>query len=496
MPFAPRPRARRSTPRAIRIALLEPARRHHFAVIFVIALVGVFAFVLLQPRRVRVDADGRSLVLSTRLAHDGAVLRSAGVDLSPGDRVTALQGEGDADVLRVERARTIVLHADGETRRLRTHALIIDQLLAEAGIAPAPRDSVLEDGALVSMNAPIEPPRLFATRLPLVSGAAPGETTIEVRRAVPFVVMEDGRESLSTSSRPSVAQALREAGIRVGVGDAITPGLQSALEANMRIEIRHAYAITVTVPDAHRVIYTLALTVGEALAGAGIAVPEGAFTDPPAATPVSAGMSVRIVQLSGSSDAEREYVESRTIYEPDAALSPGKTRVLKGHDGVRVRRYRVTYVDREEAGRELIQEYFDPEPVNTTVYYATRTAPEPTPAPAPAPRPAPAPVGAPPASTVTTLRVYATWYNAASSGRSPNDPNYGRTATGVLVTYGIVAVDPDIIPLGTRLYIPGYGYGVAADTGGAVKGYIIDLGFPDGVDVRWQSQWVDITVLP
>ncbi len=51
----------------------------------------------------------------------------------------------------------------------------------------------------------------------------------------------------------------------------------------------------------------------------------------------------------------------------------------------------------------------------------------------------------------------------------------GLTATGIRAKYGVVAVDPRIIPLGTRLYIPGYGYAIAADTGGAIKGRRIDL---------------------
>ena len=93
------------------------------------------------------------------------------------------------------------------------------------------------------------------------------------------------------------------------------------------------------------------------------------------------------------------------------------------------------------------------------------------------------------------LRVYATWYSPASSGRAASDPAYGRTANGSIVTYGIVAVDPAVIPLGTKLFIPGYGYAVAADTGGAVAGYTIDLGYPDGVTVDWQSKWVDIYIL-
>lgn len=51
----------------------------------------------------------------------------------------------------------------------------------------------------------------------------------------------------------------------------------------------------------------------------------------------------------------------------------------------------------------------------------------------------------------------------------------GITAMGIPATYGVVAVDPDVIPLGSRVYIPGYGVAIAADTGGAIIGYCIDL---------------------
>ena len=60
----------------------------------------------------------------------------------------------------------------------------------------------------------------------------------------------------------------------------------------------------------------------------------------------------------------------------------------------------------------------------------------------------------------------------------------GTTATGVPVGWGTVAVDPSVIPLGTRLTIPGYGDGVAADTGPAVQGATVDLWFPDRLSKR------------
>jgi 3D (Asp-Asp-Asp) domain-containing protein len=71
----------------------------------------------------------------------------------------------------------------------------------------------------------------------------------------------------------------------------------------------------------------------------------------------------------------------------------------------------------------------------------------------------------------------------------------GRTATGLPVGPGIVAVDPAVIPLGTRLSIPGYGEGVAADTGGAVQGLTIDLWFPTLAGaLAWGRRTVTITL--
>jgi peptidoglycan DL-endopeptidase CwlO len=71
----------------------------------------------------------------------------------------------------------------------------------------------------------------------------------------------------------------------------------------------------------------------------------------------------------------------------------------------------------------------------------------------------------------------------------------GRTATGVSVGWGVVAVDPSVIPLGTRMAIPGYGAGVAADTGGAVVGARIDLWFPTQADaLAWGTRSVTITL--
>jgi 3D (Asp-Asp-Asp) domain-containing protein len=71
----------------------------------------------------------------------------------------------------------------------------------------------------------------------------------------------------------------------------------------------------------------------------------------------------------------------------------------------------------------------------------------------------------------------------------------GSTALGVPVRKGVVAVDPKLIPLGTKLHVPGYGPGLAADVGYAIKGKVIDLWFPSMAKARqWGRRTVTITV--
>jgi 3D (Asp-Asp-Asp) domain-containing protein len=71
----------------------------------------------------------------------------------------------------------------------------------------------------------------------------------------------------------------------------------------------------------------------------------------------------------------------------------------------------------------------------------------------------------------------------------------GSTALGVPVAKGVVAVDPRLIPLGTTLHVPGYGPGLAADVGYAIKGRIIDLWFPSTAKAqKWGRRTVTITI--
>ena len=87
------------------------------------------------------------------------------------------------------------------------------------------------------------------------------------------------------------------------------------------------------------------------------------------------------------------------------------------------------------------------------------------------------------------MKAYATSYDKNCRGCDET------TATGARLTYGIAAVDPNFIPLGSKIYVPGYGVATAADVGGAIRGAKVDLAFDDVRAGFWSSRWTDVYLL-
>lgn len=101
-----------------------------------------------------------------------------------------------------------------------------------------------------------------------------------------------------------------------------------------------------------------------------------------------------------------------------------------------------------------------------------------------------------------SVEVIATGYTAGkeSTGKSPGHPEYGITYSGVKVRkddFSTIAADPKVFPIGTIMYVPGYGFGVVADTGGAIKGHKIDLYFKTKEQVykEWGKRKVRVYIL-
>lgn len=442
---------------------------------------GVLAFLVFPPKRIFVEADGSQKMVVSRETDLDSLLKFAGISREANDVVVRQSGS-----LRIERAIPVTIQVDGKVMTWRTRAASVRALLDEVGVEVSPYDGLVFNGVEVGVQEHLYPGPLAAIRggnLSAISdGSAPESITLKVERAVPFKIVEDGQPVTFKSARPTVAMALRDAGIRLGPADEVYPALTAPLVAGQEITVKHASALTIRTGESSRVVYTHQKLLKDALAEAGLSLGAEDRVEPGIESEVRNGMTARLVRVAGRSLTEREKVARKTVFQPDENLQGTQTRIVQGRDGIHVREFRLVIEDGVETERKLISESFDPEPVDSVIYYAASSVRA---------------TGLRPDNiqVIKIERMYATWYNAASSGRPNTDPNYGITASGVPVTKGIVAVDPNVVPLGTRLYIPGYGFAVAGDTGGGVVGNMIDLGYPDGVTPDGPTGWIDVFFL-
>lgn len=271
-------------------------------------------------------------------------------------------------------------------------------------------------------------------------------------------------------------------------GDLVQPSLNTPLTAGMTVRLAKARTISVVLDGKEQSLYTQAQTVADVIRVMGLQLGAADTVSLPGDTPVQSGMTLTIGRTITTEEEQHDPISPSTTYETDPTLPVGEVRIINGVEGVKLSRYRVTYKNGQlMEPRILLSTSVAQAPVATRHIDGTKVV-----------------AGSRPTLTapgysgpyVRKMNVMSTWYNAAGGVWERDDPNYGRTATGVIVDIGVCAVDPRVIPLGTRFYVDGYGPCVAADTGGLIKGNIIDLGYPESVgDPGWGKHPVDIYIL-
>jgi uncharacterized protein YabE (DUF348 family) len=417
--------------------------------------------------RVNLIVDGQARALRTHQTTVQAALREAGLTLYPEDRVEPAPSERlvAGATITVQRARPVVVEVDGRIVEGRTHLMGSKDILAELGITVSEHDEVHV--------------------LPDQAGDAPHPSLrIQVERALPVTLQETASPPLHfyTTAR-TVGEALYDLGIVLYLADEVHPALSSPIKPGTHISINRSVPVTIEV-DGHTLrARTHRFTVGDVLADMGIALHGLDYAAPDLDAPLGDGQEIQVVRVREEVLLQQEPIPFETQWAPDPELEIDHQAVgQQGEPGVFERRVRVRYEDGVEVARRVEAEGVVKAPRPKILNYGTKIVL----------RTVDTPSG--PVQYWRKFRMLATSYNAASAGKPPEHPRYGITRLGWKMRFGIVAVDPQVIRLGSRVYVPGYGIGDAADTGGAIVGARIDLGYDDDNLVSWY-RCVDVYLL-
>lgn len=293
----------------------------------------------------------------------------------------------------------------------------------------------------------------------LIGGVATASSTYKT------VTLEvDGqKQEISGFQLGTVGELLRDKGVTVGTEDLVQPAASDALAEGTTITVTHAKSVQIQDGTKELVsVKTQAGTTEELLKELGIKLNQADKTNLELRASIENGQKITITRRSEEVKVAEESIPFQTERQPDANLYTGTEKVLtSGVEGKAKITTKIVLENGKEVDRKEERTVVS-EPVNQVVSYGTQQRP--------------IVVASRGGSNLTASQVLTM---AASAYSMPG----ARTATGGAAGPGTIAVDPNVIPLGTKLYIEGYGYGVASDVGGSIKGNRIDIHF----DTREQA---------
>ena len=414
--------------------------------------------------------DGKTETIKGRFNTVQEVLEASDIPYRPEDLIRpgldAVPDSGTA--ITINRAQPVKLKIGENTRTIWTLQPDVASVLVESGIMLNPFDQVLIDDQPVSIQE--------------LEGMPLAETIAISRQR--SVTIHDGAETMEFMTEAIiVGKALEEAGTILFESDKVDPPLGSWLVPNQEIEIHRAMPYTILV-DGMRIETSSHHTAPlDILEEAGIGLSGQDYVLPDVDAPLESGDTIEVYRVTEGYEIQEVPLPYSSILVGTDELEIDQRAVLNhGVSGIQQQQTRIRYENGIEVSRSPTGEWISREPTDEVVGYGTNIVI----------RSLDTPGG--PIEYWRVVRMRVTSYTAASAGKSPDHPSYGITASGLPAGTGVVAIDPNVVPFRSNVYVEGYGIGFAGDTGGALKGRIIDLGYDEGELISWRG-FVDVYYL-
>ncbi|MDF2505611.1 3D domain-containing protein [Clostridium sp.] len=290
----------------------------------------------------------------------------------------------------------------------------------------------------------------------------------------------NGETKKVISYKNTVKDILEQNNIKIEPKDKIKPSVDIRIKSGQEIYIKKAVGLELLVDGKDIKVKSGEDSVEDMLKAECIKLSDSDKVKPSKNDSIKNGMKVVVTRVSTQKLVEAKPIDFETVVQNDNNMGNDEKQVIQqGVAGSKEIITNVTYEDGKEVARNIVSEVVKSEPVKAVVKVGTLGV-----------------VNANRGGKAT----YKSKINAKATAYTA-DLRFGITASGTRTKrdsngYSSIAVDPRVIPLGTKLYVPGYGYGIAEDTGGLIKGNRIDLFFTSETECEnWGIRPVDVYIL-
>ncbi|WP_368993576.1 ubiquitin-like domain-containing protein [Caldifermentibacillus hisashii] len=354
--------------------------------------------------------------------------------------------------------KNVSLTLNGNKKEIKTHAETVHELLGELKINYKKQDYLSP-----SVNAKVK-----------------DNMQIVWKPAYMVILKLNGEEKKVWTTTKTVKEFLAESEIAIKEQDQLSVPLETKIKQGLIINLDTAFQVVVNDGGEERTVWSTSTTVADFLEQQGIKLNELDRVEPGLDQMIGENVPINIVRVEKVTDVVEEPLEFATVTQKDSNLESGKQQVVQeGKTGKVQKTYEVILENGQEVSKTLISENVMENATDKIVAVGTKEMTQ---------------LVSRGTKTGKEFYVSSTAYTASCNGCS------GKTATGIDLHANpgakIIAVDPSVIPLGTKVYVEGYGYAIAADTGTRIKGNKIDVFFASQSDAyRWGQRTVKIKIL-